>query len=933
MSQNHSGPAYDKQMVALGRILQNLRDAQNAQEAVNLALNYVQLEFSYEFAWIGLYEPGNHRLNTKGVHLPKGARFVRSHLSLTPGDILEQVVIQQRPLSVADIQNEPRSGEWGVISRQLGVQSAVLFPLRRQDTCFGVLLLASPRWGVTPSVGERSHLSLLTGFLAEALYQAEVEQQRLSEKRPEQVLFNLLETVNNQASLDDRLRRVVMEVQSFIRPTCTRVFWLDAHTYNFFQRSASQRLGGSSKTLGNSGPTIAVDQVRGFYQALCNQQLIVVGEVNSSLKTAVTDKMMQLLRAASLMAAPILEQGRLRGFLAVEGNRPRIWSESEKRLLQGAARLLALALPTSETQDQMAEIRAHQQLTAGIVQGIYSDLDWRRILEECSTQMCERLAVHQFLVLLFDRDLGDYELCYQGQRGKIQGVSLAWPALDDVDWQMLERSESAVSIEDMDHDLKLMAWRQVLETLGAKSLIACNVSPGNAPEGVILVTDRKKRQWDSSELSLVETVGRQIGLILHQWQLQKQMDQQEHINESIQWGLNTLQHTFQLDVLEKTGAEHLTKLLQVPLVAIITWQADAVTATVTQAVIRDASFAVDIDWSIPIQGDAIINWALQTDGILPVSLEDLPDISRRWISGPVDSKLLMVALRTAAYHHPRGVLLIGAAPERRWSEYHLQIVTLIANQLAWSRRHLELVAMLATRREQLAQLNWYKHHRFQEMHHFLFRHARELEELSCQDESDRAQRYQQIARQLILLVDDLNPLIADEQWQLVEQHHTIPLVSLLSRLIERINDLIQKQQLWIKVHNENSLIVSGDIAKIGFVLYELMVAACVRSQPGSRIDIWCRQVDRNWLELSITDDGILEQNLTIALQKGRPDDWLSPSVLDNPPGLHFAICHMLMEMMGGELTLDRLEDNRNLSRILLPIASHNRRISQPSIRP
>lgn len=34
--------------------------------------------------------------------------------------------------------------------------------------------------------------------------------------------------------------------------------------------------------------------------------------------------------------------------------------------------------------------------------------------------------------------------------------------------------------------------------------------------------------------------------------------------------------------------------------------------------------------------------------------------------------------------------------------------------------------------------------------------------------------------------------------------------------------------------------ISGDIVKIELVLYELLVAACHRSEPGGRIDIWCR---------------------------------------------------------------------------------------------
>ncbi|HBE33700.1 MAG TPA: hypothetical protein DD990_20880, partial [Cyanobacteria bacterium UBA11368] len=59
-------------------------------------------------------------------------------------------------------------------------------------------------------------------------------------------------------------------------------------------------------------------------------QVVSIGEAHSSLKADVTSRLLQRLGVRSLLAAPILLQDELLGFLAVEGNDPRIWQEQEK---------------------------------------------------------------------------------------------------------------------------------------------------------------------------------------------------------------------------------------------------------------------------------------------------------------------------------------------------------------------------------------------------------------------------------------------------------------------------------------------------------------------------------------------------------------------------------------------------------------------------
>jgi transcriptional regulator with GAF, ATPase, and Fis domain len=102
-------------LVALSRLLKALRACQTAQDAMTMVLDNVHQTFEFEVAWLGMYDRINHQLITRGCHSPPHLRSIRTVLPLTPGDVMEQVVIQQRPLIIADLQNEIRSGEWGAL--------------------------------------------------------------------------------------------------------------------------------------------------------------------------------------------------------------------------------------------------------------------------------------------------------------------------------------------------------------------------------------------------------------------------------------------------------------------------------------------------------------------------------------------------------------------------------------------------------------------------------------------------------------------------------------------------------------------------------------------------------------------------------------------------------------------------------------------------
>jgi GAF domain-containing protein len=910
---------YERQLVALGRALQTLREEENVDVLIDTTLGYLEAEFDYALIWIGLYERLEHRLVGHGGTAPLGdSAFLKQRFVLNPGDLLEQVVIQQRLVGVPDLREEPRAGDWRKAAQRYGIQGTIIFPIRYKDRCFGVTLLGSHLWGVSPHSEEKARLSMLLGGLAAALYQVEEEQQRQQTKRPDEPLLALLAKLRSLASLRQRLEAIVLETQQFIRPDRTNIYWFEPQRRYFWRRIGNRDL---SATTEPPFTGIAVQEVNSFYQALAADQLVSIGEAHSTLKADMTGRLMQQIGARSLLAAPILFQNELLGFLAVEGVEPRIWSEEEKNYVRGAAQLVALTAPLDDMEETVQRAKQDQVLTAEISRAIYSDDDWSATLGKCANQLCQRLRAERFLVLLYDRDLERFEICYQSQIASRRPAGTFLEGLNQVDWQMLERSSEAVAVENLAEDLKLMAWREVFLDLGVQSLLVCSTSIGHSLEGIVVIGHEATRTWHRSEREILRVVSQQIGLILHQWQLQRQTDQQQKIYQTIQWGLTTMQQTHQLDRLERSAVNHIAQVLQVPLAMLIAWEPGRKNARIVAPVIASNQFTVATDAVIPIYTDTLLQWALQTDDLLTLSVDDLTAETRHWLNGAAIGQILVMTLRTAPEHEPTGLVLLADHRDRYWTERQMNALGTLASQLAWSRRYLMLTDTLNSKREVLEQLNWYKQHRLEEVYRTLAMGVRRLNELSNKQDALSSMRFHQSLRHLGTILTAVAPVLKQEQWQLRTDYETVPLVSLLKRSMERVEGLIKQRQIWSQVHNDTNLTIGGDIPKIELVLHELLTAACHRSPPNSRLDIWCRTLDVRWLEISITDNGVIESRLVEELHNGRSGDLLAPSTLDHPPGLHLAICQLLMRQLSGEFSLYKLEDNRILSRLILPIAA------------
>lgn len=861
MGQQERPKDLDKQIAALERVLQILREEENVEVLLETTLDYLQAEFDWRLIWIGLYDRTTHRLFGKGGMTPNGdLSFLKQRFTLTPGDLLEQVVIQLRPVAVPDLRSENRAGEWRKAAQTFNIQGTTLFPLRYKDRCYGVVLVGSDEWGAAPKTGEKTQLTMIFGALATALYQIEKDWQRTLAKHPDESLLALISQLRELRSLDQYLQTVVEQTHEFIEPTRTNVYWFERERRYFWRRVSNRPVAPGLGGLSRPASGITVQDLGGFYQALAKEQMVWIGESHSSLKTELTGRLMQQIRARSLLAAPIVLEGELLGFLAVEANEPRIWQDNEKNYLRGVGQLVALTAPLSDMEARIQKTEIDRDLTAGIARAIYNDADWEETLKTTAEQLCDRLNCEYFLLLLYGEEQDRFEIVCQNQPRNRRQVPSPLKTLDVTDLRLLEASGEALAIENWEEDGRLAAWREVLGEAGMRSLLALSTrglkaevnhpkgGMGEIPrrngenpnlksqiqnpksiEGLLVVGHSATRTWSRSERELVRVVSQQLGLILHQWQQAAAINKYQLFCRSIESGLAILQQPSQekspqpistfspqifpespLQKLERNFAQQVAQTVSCPLVAVITWNHGQQETSIVAAIATNPVFALNPDAAIPIETDALIQQTLAADGVLQQSMSELPLATKRWLRSPGIGEILAVALRTSPEHAPMGIVVAADATGRRWSELSVNLFGGMAFQLAWWRRYLAVQSRYESVRSDLELLNWYKQRRFEEFYRTLGAGVKELGELSQsilqspseQKDALKTLRYQQVLRQISNSLGSTHLVLKQEQWHLQLGQDAVSVSAWLKRSIDRTASLVKQLEILLEVNRE-----------------------------------------------------------------------------------------------------------------------------------
>jgi transcriptional regulator with GAF, ATPase, and Fis domain len=958
MRQPQKPTAAEQQILSLGRILERLREEDNVEVLIEITISYLKEQFDYNLIWLALYDRLNHILIGKGGVTPvSDSSQLRQKVVLSPGDLLEQVVIQQVPLGIPDLRGDNRVEGWQEIAKKFNIQGTIILPIRHKDRCWGIILLGYQRWGYLLAGEAKARLMMVVNELGAVLNQIEINLQQKQTKHADEQLLDLLENLRTLTNLQQKLEAVVHATHQFVLPTRTNIYWFERERRYFWLRLSNQ-LTNVTQARGDRQvpPGITVQELSDFYYALSVNEIVCIGEGRSSLKTDFTAKLLRRLQLRSLLAAPIICHNDLVGFLALEAKDARIWTQSDKNFLKGAAGLISLVASSDSMETTIRQMQDDVHITSQLAKALYSNYEVEEILHSCAVKVLERLGGTRFLLLYYDSEQNNYQLFYQSQLYGRRPLTFALDALKDVDWQLLQRSNSAVGIENLEEDLRFYNWCSPFLENGVRALLIGNCVQSHPPEILLVITTETNRCWITLEKDLLWAVSQQIGVIVRQWQLQHQTEQQQNVLHSFQQCFQILQQAQSvrpqsLRQFENSLLRQIALHLSCPLAILLSWETGQHIVEIISEEIAHSQFAITEDAVISVSTESLIQWALATDDPLIIRVDDLPKATRNWLNGPSTGQVLVMALHTTTAYQPTGVVIIADDSQRQWPEQILKATETLVRQLAWSRHQNHITQILESTTAELRQLNWYKHRRLEDIQRTVMLLIGQMHSLGVPTNELSYMRYQELLRQLDNTTTSVNALLKLEEWELDLSQETIAVASLLKRALERVEHLLTQRKLWVGVHGlgqqvieretQNNFSVSSssdsssgskpqaitivcDIVKIELVLHELLVSACNRSIGLGRIDIWCQPLDENWVEVSITDNGIMEPQLLAELHQDTPKEALTSPTLSQPPGLHLLICQQLVQQLGGQLLFEQLTDGRVVSRLLLRLASYNR---------
>ncbi|MFS8830339.1 GAF domain-containing protein, partial [Synechococcus sp. R8-2] len=631
-------------LVALQATLQQMREQSDANTLVQLTLEYVKAAFGAPLIWLAFYDYPNHQLvGQGGVTLLEDQTLLRAVHPLQPGEILEQVVIEQRPISLPDLSQEPRMGIWQREARRLGgIQGCFIYPFSAygplsrtavgRRRCLGILMLGSQMWGVTTREEEKALLGILLGQLAASLQELENAWQQQTEKRLEDPLLRLGTAMRQVGSLQERVSLVRQELQSFLGAVHIQVYWHERSQGQFVPHGSvpkAVRDSGAEKV--GAGPTgevsLSLRELGDMYYTLADGQVVVGG--TGTTRSEVPPKLMQQLRAQAVLAAPILLEKDLLGFIWVQSDVPRTWQAAERQLVAAAANGLALAAPLENLDRRIRQLADDQEFVQQVGRSLYNPAELQQALQQAVVGLAQRLKVGAVAVLTVDPDSPIPRLFYEYRREGKQTLPQQLSPLSDQDWQDLMRSEVVVA-ENYDQDLRLLSWRQ--ELAGVRSLMLTHTGVGGTAttpvEGLLLVLHPQLRAWSREERQLLRGIAQQVWGFLRQIRSEQRRQRQEQLLKGLITTCLTLQNSATLSDLYTTTTRQTAQLLGIPLALMVSWQPGESRAQL------QPSFAAGTETGpteIDLQ-DPLLAYALQSAEPLPLTQEQIPPASRTWLS-------------------------------------------------------------------------------------------------------------------------------------------------------------------------------------------------------------------------------------------------------------------------------------------------------------
>jgi GAF domain-containing protein/CheY-like chemotaxis protein len=516
------GREKSRRLETLARLAQTLTATLSLDEVFRRVVDAAVELFGSSTAQLWLVDDDDRHVSLRaaaGIQSSEGVERLRVGEGL-----VGLVVASREPLTAVDALRDPRARNVERVPAE-GVVSVGIVPLQLGERVLGVLAIGV-RARHEYTAEELRLLGFLASHAANAINNAQLYRESTRQAQRMSALTDLVRLVSETLDFDPAAQRVADSVCSLLGARASCLYRVDQASDALVafatSRDADQLF--QWQPVLPSGTGIAGLAVR----QRCS---VASADVLADSRITYTDDTRARVAQEahrSLLAVPLLVQGRMVGALAVSDRVGRVFDESEIRLAQAFADQAALALENARLYTEATRRRLEAEELARLARTLTESLDPRAVGDQIAESVLVLFRARSSVLRLLQPDGSLVTLARGGHLRDASPLGAVLPAGVGASGRAAVEGR-AVTSPDVCNDPSIVLSEEVAETIrraGDGALLAVPLRAKGRIIGTLSLGDASGRVFSEAEVGLLQAFGDQAALALENAHLYAQNRQQ-----------------------------------------------------------------------------------------------------------------------------------------------------------------------------------------------------------------------------------------------------------------------------------------------------------------------------------------------------------------------------------------------------------------------
>lgn len=276
--------------------------------------------------------------------------------------------------------------------------------------------------------------------------------------------------------------------------------------------------------VGYSDPRIqfASFPIHQGYSASCfrKRRSMIIQDARGNEEYRYDGEIEEMVAVQSAIVSPLIARGNLIGVISLENiTRKNAFTEHDLRVLENLAATAALLIERSMLLDDLQRHVDHQMAINSILLAASRTNDLQSIMEIVLDHLLQAMKLEIGAIWINDPSSGQHLSATRCLPEKmIRGIQelVAWHSIDLTELEVVDNN-------DKFRDSNISP---LLDYLGMQAYVAAPLVVNERRIGGIAIADTKPHSWSRDELSLIDTLGHQVGVLIQRGRLFEQTQKQ-----------------------------------------------------------------------------------------------------------------------------------------------------------------------------------------------------------------------------------------------------------------------------------------------------------------------------------------------------------------------------------------------------------------------